>query len=124
MAPLCVLVLSRLSLCCVRNILASRGGKRAQKTPNTTKSRGAEIQGSSIMHPSTICCGTCGSVLVAPRRGYWGLSGVGGIGDWGFFYSAPQDFVVLGVWCLLRALPSSREASYFSDFILSFAKNL
>jgi hypothetical protein len=38
--------------------------------------------------------------------------------------SAPQDFVVLGVWCLLRALPSSREASYFSDFILSFAKNL
>ena len=34
-----------------------------------------------------------------PRRGYWGLSGVGGIGDWGFFYSAPQDFVVLGVFC-------------------------
>ena len=34
-------------------------------------------------------------------------------GNWGFFYSAPQDFVVLGVWFFLRALSSPREARSF-----------
>ena len=38
-------------------------------------------------HPTTICCGTYGSVLVAPRRGYWG--------NWG------DSFVLLPriLWC-------------------------
>ena len=31
------------------------------------------------------------SQLATPWRGYWG--------NWGFFCSAPQDFVVLGVFC-------------------------
>ena len=48
-------------------------------------------------------------------RGYWG--------NWGFFCSAPQDFVVLGVFCA-RFPP--REASLFlciifGVFVLCFA---
>ena len=37
----------------------------------------------------------------SPRCGYWG--------NWGFFYSAPQDFVMLGVFC--ARFPPRREAN-------------
>ena len=50
-------------------------------------------------------CGTYDSVLVGPR-----LQDVATGGNWGLFYSAPQDFVVLGVFCA-RFPP--REASIF-----------
>ena len=59
-----------------------------------------------------------GSVLVAPQlqgaaRGYWG--------NWGFFCSAPQDFVVLGVFCA-RFPP--REASLYFSFLLHFCNSV
>ena len=42
-----------------------------------------------------------------PRCGYWVLGELGAIGYWGFFYSAPQDFVVWGVFCFCARFSSS-----------------
>ena len=42
----------------------------------------------------TNCGGAYDSVLVGPR-----LQDVATGGNWGLFYSAPHDFVVLGVFC-------------------------
>ena len=60
----------------------------------------------SALRLSAISFGTCGPAT--PRRGYWG--------NWEFFCSAPQDFVVLGVFCA-RFPP--REASMFCCIFVS-----
>jgi hypothetical protein len=67
------------------------------------RSRGLTTGYAIRCHPSTSCGGAYDSVLVGPR-----LQDVATGGNWGLFYSAPQDFVVLGVFCA-RFPP--REAS-------------
>ena len=49
-------------------------------------------------------------VVGTPRRGYWG--------NWGFFYSAPQDFVVLGVFC--ARFPPREASNSLENFFKKF----